>query len=327
MAKDNDYQLYLAETRNLVDSKLSNLSQRIADLRLIKKIEYVLQSHGKRLRPVLLLLSAQNVGAEREDVMQLALAIELLHTATLVHDDILDQDNFRRNALAAHAKWSVKEAILIGDALASFALNLAADYGGDVLKTVSQTSLLLCDGEYLDVNVTKTHLSENEYLEKIRRKSASLFKAAAQCGTIAGGGSHLEVESLSRFGENLGMAYQIKDDLADIAYLRNRVPRDLKDCRATFPLVRLYESSNAAEKESLVENLNNFMMLKDSRKQKFWKEIRMNLKNNGSAGYCCGKIDEYLAQATLQISGLRDNCFKSYLCSMAESLRPKASDF
>jgi geranylgeranyl pyrophosphate synthase len=229
------FQSYVENTKQLVESELSNLVSRIADLRIHEKMKYALLSRRKRLRPVMVILSAQSVGGNREDVMSLALAIELLHTATLVHDDILDQDKFRRDVPAVHEKWSINDAILVGDAMISLAINLTADYGREIMKIASETGLALCDGEYMDVSTTSTEISENEYLEKIRKKSASLFKTATQCGTIAGGGSDLEVKCLADFGEHFGMAYQLSDDLSDITSLREAFQKISENVGSVFP--------------------------------------------------------------------------------------------
>ena len=152
--------LILREQERRWTLRFQRLLQKVAILRLSEKIVYVLQTRGKLLRPTLVLLSGQSVGAEKEPLKKLALAIELLHEATLVHDDILDNDNFRRNAVAVHAKWGVKDAILVGDALASLSLNLAADYGRDISKVISQACLLLCDGECIDALTAGTELYE-----------------------------------------------------------------------------------------------------------------------------------------------------------------------
>ena len=134
----------------------------------------------------MVLLSGESVGGNREDLRKLALAIELLHLATLVHDDILDEDLFRRDALSVHAKWSVKEAVLVGDILASLSFVLCKGYKREILDVMIDTCMQLSDGEYSDVELAKTTLSEKEYFKKIEKKSASLFKAACECGVLAG---------------------------------------------------------------------------------------------------------------------------------------------
>lgn len=174
---EEGYHTYMEDARRVVDVELSNIMPLVADLGLREKIEYALRTRGKRLRPILVLLSAQSVGGRIETVRRLALAIEMLHVATLIHDDILDLDMFRRNELTVNAKWGARDAVLVGDALASLSLYLSADYESEIIKIISRTCLLLSDGEYMDVEEAMDTRKESDYLETIRRKSASLFKA------------------------------------------------------------------------------------------------------------------------------------------------------
>jgi len=318
---EKTFQSYVENTKQLVESELSNFISKIADFRIHGKVEYALLSHGKRLRPLMVILSAQSVGGNREDVMSLALAIELLHNATLVHDDVLDQDKFRRGVPAVHAKWSVNDAILVGDAMISLAINLAADYGREILKIASETGLALCDGEYLDVSTTSIEMAENEYLEKIRKKSASLFQAATCCGAIAGGGSDFEVKCLADFGEHFGMAYQLNDDLSDITSLKDGIPKDLRKRRISLPLIHLYKSSNLVEREKFLNDLQTLAREDCAVKKIALDRILQNLKSKGSLSYCTKKINEYIDQSIVDIQPLRDTEFKFHLIQMAKSLR------
>ncbi len=315
------FRFYLENTKKLVESELPNLISRNADLRLIEKIEYTLLSHGKRFRPLMVILSAQSVGANREDVMALAIGIELLHIATLVHDDILDQNKFRRDKPTAHEKWSVNDAILIGDALIALAINLLADYGKKLMKIASETGLALCDGEYMDVSMTSIKMSENEYLEKIRKKSASLFQAATQCGAIAGGGSDLEVKCLADFGEHIGIAYQISDDLSDIFSSRDGVPKDLRKRRISLPLIHLYEESSLVERKNLFNNLQNVATEDGALKNVAIARILQNLETKGSLDYCRKKVNEYVDRSIADIQRLRESDFKFYLSQIAKLLK------
>lgn len=323
IADEKSFQSYVENAKQLVESELSNLIPKLSDLRLHERIEYALLSRGKRLRPLMGILSAQSVGGNREDVMSLALAIELLHTATLVHDDILDQDKFRRDVPAVHEKWSVKDAILVGDALMALAINLASDYGREILKIASETGLALCDGEYMDVSTTSIVMSENEYFEKIRKKSASLFKAATQGGAIAGGGSDLEVKCLADFGEHFGMAYQLSDDLSDITSLGNGIPKDLRKRRISLPLIHLYKSSSLVERGTLLHDLQILASEGHGVKKIALNRILQNLKTKGSLDYCRKKIKEYIDQSIADIRSLRGTDFKFHLIRMAKSLGPK----
>lgn len=306
---EEKYQAYLNKTREDLLSEISGLMPRINGLRLNEKISYALQSRGKLLRPTLVLLSGQSVGGNREFLKKLALSIELLHNATLVHDDILDNDHFRRDTLAVHSKWGVRSAILVGDALASLSLNLSAEYDEEVSKVVSQGCLLLCDGEYMDACEETNQVSEQNYLEKIKKKCASLFKVAAQCGAIAGGGTASEVESLAKFGENYGMAYQISDDLSDIGSLKEGLVPSQNDLQ-TLPFIHLCEATGKRE--------NNFHDLSP-------ENLYEVLENFGCIGYCFNKAKDYLNSAVENLGHLRDTVYKSYLIKMADDLRLQIS--
>lgn len=249
---EKDFQLYLSETKRIINSELALFVSRIHELRLHTQIEYALLSQGKRLRPILTILCAQSVGGDRARVMPLALSFELLHTATLIHDDIIDGDEIRRGIPTLYKKWDANSAILTGDILISLAINLAADFGADIMKIASESGLDLSDGEYMDTTTTLNSATEEEYFLKIRKKSASLFKAAAQCGALGGGGSRLESESLALFGEYVGIAYQLRDDIQDLTVSRS-VPKDLRTGRVTLPLIHLYKVSGPS-KRGVLEN-------------------------------------------------------------------------
>jgi geranylgeranyl pyrophosphate synthase len=309
----------LAYQTYLEGSEISSLIRKIANLRLNEKIVYVLQTRGKLLRPTLVLLSGQSVGADKEPLKKLALAIELLHEATLVHDDILDDDSFRRNAVAVHAKWGVRDAILVGDALASLSLNLAAEYGKEISKVVSQACLLLCDGECMDALMASAEFSERDYFEKIMKKSASIFRAATLCGAIAGGGSSLENDSLAEFGENFGIAYQIRDDLSDIISLREGATPNLNDFQ-TLPLIHMNSAANSLEKNFLQSFLSE--KVENGSERKITPEkLYECLENAGSIAYCTERINGYLNRAVASLEPLKKSIYKSYLIKMADSLR------
>ena len=301
---EEKYQVYLKEAREKLFLEFSNLLSMVDDLRLSEKIIYALQTRGKLLRPILVLLSGQSVGGNREYLKKLALSIELLHNATLVHDDILDNDNFRRDTPAVFSKWGVRNAILIGDGLASLSFNLSAEYDDEISKIVSQTCLTLCDGEYMDAAEITNKVSEHYYLEKIRKKTASLFKAATQCGAIAGGGNASEIVSLAKFGENYGMAYQISDDLSDIASLKEGLIPCKYDFQ-TLPFIHLYELTGKKE--------NDFKDLTPRQLYKF-------LRNSSCLRYCLDKIEEYLNKAVTNLDYLRGTVYKSYLVKMVDNL-------
>jgi octaprenyl-diphosphate synthase len=254
-----------------------------------------------------------------ENLARLALAVELLHSATLVHDDILDGDVFRRNALSVYAKWSVKEAILVGDSLASLALSLCRGYRDEVLDVMAYTCLQLSDGEYMDVELSRFGGSEKAYLEKVNKKSASLFKAAAKCGALAANGSEEGISALAGFGENFGVAFQIRDDVSDVAAVGNIMPCDINELRVTLPLIHLYQNGGPDVK-ALLKRLASTK--KDGQLDKLGlSELLVSLQKSGSIRYCEDKIDHYLERAVEAIAPIQESTCKNYIVEMAQSLR------
>jgi geranylgeranyl pyrophosphate synthase len=315
------YGNYLEEARSLVDDEITSVLPQLDNLELGERIAYVLQTRGKRLRPVLVMLSAQSVGGQIEPVKKLALAIELLHTATLIHDDILDQDTFRRNAPTINAKWGVRDAVLVGDALASLSITLSTDYGKDIIKIMSQTCLLLSDGEYMDVENAHRNLRERDYLETIKRKSASLFKAATQCGALAAGASCDEVCALTEFGENFGLAYQIKDDLLDVTTIENAIPQDINEFRATLPIIHFCESVVPKVRYLFFETVAAVKSQSPVEKTALINKLHRDLESSGSLSYCANRINHYVDKAVASLKPLEESVYKSYIIQMTDSLR------
>lgn len=303
------------------------------DLKLHEKIKYVLLSCGKRLRPLIVILSTQSVGGNRDEVMPLALAIELLHAATLVHDDIIDEDEFRRGILAVQEKLSVNDAILVGDALISIAINLAADHGKEIVKILSDTSLSLCDGECMDLSIKLIKTSEKEYFKKISNKSASLFKASAKCGAIAGGGTDYQVKCLTHFGEHFGIAYQLSDDLSDLTCMKEDVPKDLTKRRISLPLIHLHSSKKQVEREILLNDLQSLARNDSGFENIVLKKVLLDLEINGSTSYCGKKIHEYINQSwifgTLEIliSNFTSLNLQKQICRENFKIRSIFSDY
>jgi octaprenyl-diphosphate synthase len=298
---------YVSATKQLVDSELADFLSRLSKVKLCPMLEYALLSDGKRLRPVLTVLSAQSVGGSPEKIVRLALAFELLHTATLVHDDIIDEDSLRRGREPLYSRWSLSSAILSGDALIAMAINLAADYGSEIMKNVSNVGLELCDGEYVDVSLSLSEATEGEYLTKIKKKSASLFRAVTCCGAISAGGTPLEIEALSKFGEYFGMAYQVNDDLSD-AIIENRISQDLKNGNVTLPFLYAYKNADSTVKSLLIDNFGNRRVTAS-----VVDEIRSKMRKSGAFAYCQAKVKEYSRNAKESLEGLRESMFKGYL--------------
>lgn len=205
-------------------------------------LEHLKKRTGKRMRPVLVLLCARLTGRVNDAVLNAAAALELLHTASLVHDDVVDESDTRRGQLSVNALSGNKVAVLVGDYLLSVALQLAAKtQNTEVVGVVAQLGQTLADGELLQLaNTKKQELSEASYYEVIRKKTASLFSACAQVGAILAGGSGEEVERMRRFGQLVGMCFQLRDDIFDFddkAGTGKPAGNDMKEGKLTLPVI------------------------------------------------------------------------------------------
>ena len=302
-----EFHSYVFGMKRSLESELEKLLSKISDVSLHPLLEFALLSNGKRLRPILTVLSAQSVGGDPKKVNQLALSFELLHTATLIHDDIIDQDTCRRGMKTLYSKWSTKGAILAGDALIALSVNLATDFGPKIMKILADGGLEISDGEYIDAVLSLDDATEQQYFTKIEKKSASLFRCATCCGALAAGGTSLEVEALAKFGEYFGMAYQLNDDLDDLLG-KNQISRDLRNGNVTLPFLYLYEHGKEAVKELMKRNFGNRKVtLTDMEK------LKDTMEEFGAFTYCKEKIAEYIEKSHSSLKVVRDSKFKNYL--------------
>ena len=314
-----DFQSYCSNVKKVVDSELQSLLPAIAELKLRKQIEYALQTRGKRLRPTLVMLSGESAGGNKAQLSKLALAFELLHLATLIHDDVLDEDLLRRNSLSVYAKWNVKDAIMVGDVLASLSLSLCKGYRREILHVMIDTCMQLSDGEYRDVELAEMDLNEKDYFERIRKKCASLFGAACECGALAANGSRSVTDAMRVFGENYGLAYQIKDDILDAEEWGNDLQPNVNKFRATLPIIHAYENASR-EKQARFKRLLTAKTAENL--SVFLREVQV-YSEKGSLTYCANRVNEYCSRAVESLAPLKETRFKGYLAEMAESLVDK----
>jgi len=173
---------------------------------------------GKRIRPLILTLAAESVGNEGEDPTLAAVAVELLHTESIIHDDIIDQETWRRERMAFHVRYGYNASVLTADFVFGMILDIASRYGdSDVARELSSAALRMCEGEFRELRIdTDTYkIGWDEYIWIISQKTASLFQISAKIGGILGRGCREEIEALSNYGLQLGIAYQIQDDILD----------------------------------------------------------------------------------------------------------------
>jgi len=251
----------LESTNTLIIEKLDS------NVPLIKEIaSYLILSGGKRLRPLLTACTFHLINRKKDNsknYIGLAAAVEFIHAATLLHDDVIDGSKKRRGSLSANEVWGNKTSVLVGDFLFSRAFQLMTKYGNlEILKILSDTSVVISEGEVLElINDKNLTINEDIYFKVINGKTASLFSAACQVGGISANGSLKEIEALKSFGTNFGMAFQLIDDAIDYSSsdekLGKNIGDDFKEGKITLPIILAYLRSNDEEKIFWNKNLVN----------------------------------------------------------------------
>ncbi len=222
----------------IFEKKLSEFVESVDTLpKLRKGIIYAISAGGKRTRPIIVLLSGKLCGGSYQDVMNLALSVELIHTASLVHDDVIDRAERRRKQEALHRKYDISLAIVLGDWLISKSVELTSVYGEEIIRDFSKVGMMMSEGEVLDVYSVKEPFDERDYFECIGKKTAALFAYSAKSACKIVCDDKVAANRLFDYGYNLGVAYQIVDDLLE--YLRA-----LEDKKSEFEsrtLPQIYE--------------------------------------------------------------------------------------
>ena len=231
------------------------LSRTGSEVAMIPEIaNHLISSGGKRLRPILTLATSGLCGYSGAGHVKLAAAVEFMHTATLLHDDVVDESDRRRGLATANAVWGNKASVLVGDFLFSRAFQLMVEDGSlEVLRILSNASAVIAEGEVHQlVTANDTATSETAYLEVIRAKTATLFAAACEIGAVVAERPRVEAEALDGYGLNLGIAFQLVDDVLDYAArlekLGKNVGDDFRDGKITLPIVLAFRRGNESER-------------------------------------------------------------------------------
>lgn len=257
MITEEKYKKLYNKERQIIDTRLASLLKNRKPESLYEPSAYLLGNPGKRIRPFLTLLSAKAAGSSFGKVYNAALAIEMLHTFTLAHDDIMDNADKRRGHLTLHKKYDLSTAILAGDSLLSIAYEyLLKDLGKDakpVIATFTRSLIEVCEGQSLDkeFEVMKT-VSLPLYTEMITKKTAIMLETCCTVGAQIAGASPAVVKALSGFGKNIGIAFQIQDDLLDIAgdekSFGKNIGGDLVEGKKTYLFIKALEKADAKSK-------------------------------------------------------------------------------
>lgn len=250
----------LLEARELVEKHLQNLSIPDTPPELYEPVKYILSLGGKRIRPALVLLACDMFSDGVESALIPAMAIEIFHNFTLLHDDIMDKSEMRRGNQTVHIRYNENVALLSGDVMSILASRLMNQSPGVVLHTVQEiftkTAMQVCEGQQMDMNFERRlDVSEEQYLLMIELKTAALIAASLKIGAILGGAAEKDAEVLYEFGRNLGLAFQLQDDLLDTygdpKVLGKKIGTDIVDNKKTFLMIRALQNSSAKQKAEL----------------------------------------------------------------------------
>ena len=301
------------ELKNLVESKLDDVSQRIkyklaSEINLIHKMtNHHLNSGGKRIRSLLTLASAKLCGYKdgSRDV-NLAACVELIHNATLLHDDVIDNSKFRRGVKTANSIWGNQSSILVGDYLLSRCFEMMVEDGSqEILKLLSSTSSRIAQGEVLQLEYKgEVDLLEETYFNIINMKTASLFAAATKVGACLGNRSKKEKDALESYGKNLGLAFQVADDALDYFSTKTifgkEIGKDFYEGKTTLPLIIIFQRANKEERIFLKE-----IFKKKKRNEDDFSET-LSLINKYKAIQASFKRAEYFVNVSHDALGIFD---------------------
>jgi octaprenyl-diphosphate synthase len=265
-------------------------------------IWYLLKRKGKQMRPMLVFLTAKLLGNPNKSTYTAAALIEILHTATLIHDDVVDESNERRGFFSINAIWKSKVAVLIGDYLLAKGLLLAVNNKEyEILNLVADAVKEMSEGELMQIrNSRKLNINEAEYFEIIRKKTATLISCCSSCGAKSVGMSDEIVNKMQHFGELLGIAFQIKDDLLDyqlVSLTGKPAGNDIQEKKLTLPLIYSLDKADSSEKRRVLRLLNNSG--KGSRK---FQEVLDFINKNKGITYAENKMNEYATLAQNELN-------------------------
>ena len=274
---------------------------------LDKILHYIVKRKGKQMRPMFVFLSGKMLGEINESSFRAASLIELLHTATLVHDDVIDDANMRRGFFSINALWKNKIAVLVGDYLLSKGLLMSLENEEyDLLQIVSKAVKEMSEGELLQIEkARKLDIEEDVYFEIIRQKTATLIAACCACGAVTAKQDKETVERMRKFGELIGIAFQMKDDLFDY-YNEDVIGKptgiDIKEQKMTLPLIYTLRNCDRKQKKFIIQTVKNH----NTNSERVSKVLEI-VKKSGGINYTIEKMKTYQEEALRLLKTFDDN--------------------
>jgi len=317
-------------SKRIIEDLASKVNQRLSELLIVKHperfyeaVRWLPLAGGKRLRPIIALTVGKMLGGNEEDIMPFALALELTHNFTLVHDDIIDEDEFRRGVKTVHVAFDIPTAIIAGDTLFAMAyrefskLNVSEDALREILRDFSDMIIELAEGEYEDVEFEKRNdVTTEEYIEMIRKKTARMMQTACYGAALIVTGSTESAKKLGNYGLYVGLAFQIQDDIlgliGDSKITGKPVGSDIRKGKKTILIIHALNNSDANTAKRLLEILN-----KPEKTDKDVKEATEIIKSAGSIEYAKDLALKYANDALKALEGTPENEYKYLLEDLA----------
>jgi len=302
----------LQDVERRFDAELASSNPFICDI-----LEHTRRFRGKRLRPMLCLLSAQATGEIREEHRILAAVIEMIHTATLVHDDVLDEADVRRHVATVNVRWNNQTSILYGDFLFTHAFHLAASTNSaQACRMIGRATNRVCEGELLQTrNRGNLSLTEEEYFAIIDGKTAELCAVSCEIGAVYSGAAPDIVTAMERYGRQLGVAFQIADDVLDLTGMEASVGKtlgtDIAQQKLTLPLIRLLQNSSGPQRDQLLMQLET-----PSQESAAW--LILQLRESGALEEAQETARRYAAGARAELDCLPSSPARDLLLQMSE---------
>ena len=316
MSKVYEIREPISKEMEVFEQKFSKLM--LSKVPLLNRItHYIIKRKGKQMRPMLIFLCSKLLsnGKVNDKVYRGASVIELIHTATLIHDDVVDESNKRRGFFSINAIWKNKIAVLVGDFLLSKGMLLCIDNKDyDILDVISESVKQMSEGELLQIEKTKKlNIDEKTYFEIIQKKTASLISSCCKIAAISVTTNSNQIEKISKLGMYIGIAFQIKDDLFDYGKSRIGKPRgiDIKQKKLTLPLIYTLNKVEKKERKWIINSLK-----KRNKSRTLINQIISLVKDRGGLNYAIETMNKYHQLSLKELEGFQDSRYKDSLILM-----------
>ena len=316
MSKVYEIREPISKEMEIFENKFSKLM--LSDVPLLNRItHYIIKRKGKQMRPMLIFLCSKllSSGNVNEKVYRGASVIELIHTATLIHDDVVDESNKRRGFFSINAIWKNKIAVLVGDFLLSKGMLLCIDNKDyDILDVISESVKQMSEGELLQIEkAKKLDIDEETYFEIIKKKTASLISSCCKIAAVSVNSPSSEIKKIAKIGMHIGIAFQIKDDLFDYGKKTIGKPRgiDIKQKKITLPLIYTLNNVNNSEKRWLINSLK-----KNKKSRALINQIISLVKERGGLDYAIEIMNKYHKLSLNDLETFKDSPYKDSLKKM-----------